>query len=422
MFKNALLQYDLRRVKSISRYLILTFVFVWILFLYPNKLPAYAAVITSQLDDTSSYIFSNPSWSNTTLIDLGTGLTGDVSSLKFKFSTGALFEIPPHLREATSSYPDVYAADAIVLYFQNVSENEGIYTATSTDEPYTLDPTKYYALFLQPYYSGYTIYGTDSGNQLAWKYNGNWVAVGSTIKQIYFILESPSINEIEITFPPNATSTPDFNFWKVSGSAIEIGNSIEILSKDSGSTAWTIAGGRYLEEAGTFDNFIIIKNIVYPIDTYVAYAELRYGGSLIATSSLISFNIIGSNPEYTGFYPTPTSTATSSEWVITCDPESNLFTKSLCYLGQWLFMPRQQDFNRFNDLKDALIIKPPIGYFYQIRNALLGFNASSSAAFELPQSAALSNYIFNPIKIGLSFIIWLIFGFWVFNRIRKLEL
>jgi len=249
----------------------------------------------------------------------------------------------------------------------------------------------------------------------------------AVVKDAYFILENGApVNSIQIDFPENATSTPDFGNFLLSWTALNPTSTYVGVNYGATSTIWD-----FYDQSGAGTE-IENKNVVFPKMNllnprhYFAQANLfeydeNYNKIYLATSTLISFDITaGTYIEF--FYPTPTSTATSTEWVFTCDPESGFFANSLCMLARFLFIPKQADFNRFNDLKTALENKPPLGYFYLIKNSLLNFNASTTPAFDLQQSATLSDYIFNPVRNGISFILWLIFGFWVFNRIRKFEL
>ena len=145
-----------------------------------------------------------------------------------------------------------------------------------------------------------------------------------------------------------------------------------------------------------------------------------YEKSIAATSSLISFNI--NSPYIPPTYITmPTSTATSSEWVITCDNVSGFFTQSLCYLGQYLFIPKTSDLIRYTDLWNEISIKPPFGYFSLIKNSLSNISTSTTSTFELSGVASLSNF-FNPIKTGVSMLLWFLFGFWIFHRFRHIQL
>jgi hypothetical protein len=245
-------------------------------------------------------------------------------------------------------------------------------------------------------------------------------------------------DSIQIDFPENATSTPDFSLWSVSGYALDSGDTIEILSQATSSNTWVIDGGRYLGDIGSFSDFVIVKNTSAIPDIYRAYATLYHGIDIVATSTEIVYTITGANPEIggyygeSGYYPDtyPTSTASSSDWVITCDPTDPLFTRSICQISKWtldginallqfLFIPKSSDLNQFNNLKSALENKPPFGYFYAIKDALI-FNSTTTKAFDIASSTlAMVSPIFNPLKTGITFILWLLFAFWVFNRLRN---
>lgn len=457
MLKNALLQCDLRRAKTLSRYLIPAFIFFWILFLYPNNSPAFASY--SQTDDTSSEIthigalfqtFSNLS-GIITKVRVSVQAQTNPTDIKIWFTEG-------NENTATSTYANYTTIASTTL---SASTTKGFYDLNLN---YELNSAKFYGVIIQQITTPNTdlkIFGSTNdnyaGGQCYEPYGG--YPDCEILKDFYFVLETGKF--IQIDFPPNATSTPDFNYWGISGdTTFSTSNIIHINWGVSTSTLTSGFTNYFLDNAGTF-SINAPKSFTIPAGTYYARAWLAtcapyevystcipstwtqpYGLGLmtpLASSTLITFTITGENPYSGGYYGTyypaayPTSTATSSEWVITCDPNDPLWQKSLCQVAKWslegikgllqfLFVPKQEDLVKFNDLKNDLQVKPPIGYFYQVKNALEGFNSTSTPAFDLPQSAALSDYIFNPLRTGISFILWLTFGFWVFKRIKNLEL
>jgi hypothetical protein len=90
---------------------------------------------------------------------------------------------------------------------------------------------------------------------------------------------------------------------------------------------------------------------------------------------------------------------------------------AFCKVLVALFLPSQTNLEQFSSLKDSLLLKPPFGYWTSIKTALNGLNASSSPAFSLASVSAVSDNIFNPLKTGLSWILWILFGLWVIRRI-----
>jgi hypothetical protein len=139
----------------------------------------------------------------------------------------------------------------------------------------------------------------------------------------------------------------------------------------------------------------------------------------VATSSVISFDISLTAPE--GYYETPTSTATSSQWTITCDPDAPGWEHSLCKLGQFLFVPSSDSVTRFGNLGDKVRKKPPFGYWDEIKGEI-GNITTSSPAFTLTGMETLAeNDVFGRIRNTLTVLLWFLFGFWVLHRIRNFD-
>jgi hypothetical protein len=234
---------------------------------------------------------------------------------------------------------------------------------------------------------------------------------------------------VDITYPQNASSTADFQNWGLSfhfntpvndaWAMIDWGmNPNNLNHLDIASWHWVdaITSATGLVWKADFLPSTAIGTIYYAQASLYATSTMDLDLTPDATSSVIWF-FYQSGPMI--WNTSPTSTASSTEWVMTCDESSNLFTQSLCYLLQYLFQPSANSLNQFNNLITSVENKPPIGYFYAVKNALSGLNASGTPAFVLENaSSTLNTPIFTPLKTGIGWILWLFFGFWVFNRIR----
>jgi hypothetical protein len=91
----------------------------------------------------------------------------------------------------------------------------------------------------------------------------------------------------------------------------------------------------------------------------------------------------------------------------------------ICKALSFLFLPDSNHLNMFGDLFDTLANKPPFGYYTEIKNALLGINASSTPAFLFSAIGAIQTDIFTPIDFGIAGILWLFFAIWVIKRIGE---
>jgi len=85
----------------------------------------------------------------------------------------------------------------------------------------------------------------------------------------------------------------------------------------------------------------------------------------------------------------------------------------------WLFFPDQANLTRFGDLWDTIRLKPPIGYFTAAKDelALVGVG-SASITFDTTAAAG----IITPLRTGIIVILWVLFAFWIFHRLRNLDL
>jgi hypothetical protein len=85
----------------------------------------------------------------------------------------------------------------------------------------------------------------------------------------------------------------------------------------------------------------------------------------------------------------------------------------------WLFYPSQDALNQFGNLYDTIKAKPPIGYFTAVQSEL-GYLGAGSASITFDTTAAAG--IINPLRVGLIGILWIMFAFWIFHRLRNLDL
>lgn len=279
-------------------------------------------------------------------------------------------------------------------------------------------------------------------------------------------------NSVQIDFPNNGYSGDDFQTWGASVESLYSTAIVQINYGNSTSSFPYYGGIMNIDYAGNFvfstsTSPYFLKISATTPGTYYAQAYLETcpvdldlytdcipsiwpGNSpspntglfdVWATSTPIAFTITGQSTSTQGyfigntFYPdlsAPTSTASSTEWVMTCDPNDPLWSKSLCQITNWLlsglfamlkalFIPSQNIFDKFTNLIQAIAPKPPIGYFFAIKDIISGVGATSTATFVLPGVASLGTF-FDPIKTGISFLLWFGFIFWIFNRVRHLDI
>ena len=162
---------------------------------------------------------------------------------------------------------------------------------------------------------------------------------------------------------------------------------------------------------------------------YYAKAFLDDINGNVASSSLITFrtsaDLGGVKIDNSYYLPTATTTASSTpeNLQISCDSSSGLIEYSTCLMFSWLFTPSDKTLNRWVELKNDLSNKAPFGYFTSLNNSINTITtATSSKAFLLADLSGLNNNFFNKINSILSFILWSVYGFSLFNRFKHFNL
>lgn len=172
---------------------------------------------------------------------------------------------------------------------------------------------------------------------------------------------------------------------------------------------------------GTTSGFNLDNGYYQVKNFYLEYDSVGQG-NITASTSMVNSNVFNVNysSSYIPTYNLPTSTISSSTPIqITCDPNSGFISYSICSLLVSLFVPSQSVLNQFSNLTTNINTKPPIGYFTAIMNAV-GSLTSTTPAFTISVDSTdpVNTTFFSPIRIGLAWILWLAFGFWVFHRFR----
>ena len=160
---------------------------------------------------------------------------------------------------------------------------------------------------------------------------------------------------------------------------------------------------------------------LFNLGTWYAQASLidenpRGAITTLATSSIVSFSVASLAGE-SAFI----STSTMPNISIDCSG-GNWVSNSLCQVIIYLFIPSPNSLNNFGTLMTELKPRAPIGYFYAIQTAMADLTSSSSPAISVDINQDFLDTIFTPIKTGLTIILWFMFGFWIFHRIKHFEL
>lgn len=207
------------------------------------------------------------------------------------------------------------------------------------------------------------------------------------------------------------TIFPDWNLYKCEPTCdTKIGSNLGYNSHPNNNNATGTTAGFTLDN-GNYQ----IKNFYLKYDSVGA-------GSLTASTTQVDSNefSVSYTTPYIPIISLPTSTIASTTPIqITCDPNDTWYNYSLCKIGIWLFIPSQSVLNQFSNLTADISLKPPIGYFTSIKNALSGFTSSTPAfTINVNSDDPVNTTFFNPIRTGLIWILWLAFAFWIFHRFR----
>jgi hypothetical protein len=111
---------------------------------------------------------------------------------------------------------------------------------------------------------------------------------------------------------------------------------------------------------------------------------------------------------YGEVYPTSTDV---------CDPEGNFLLYGLCRL----FIPSNGSVWQFQALKTDLENKPPFGYFNSFREVIDNLSTSTASAIPFPDLSLANEQVFTPLKTGISWLLWFMFGFWGFDKFRNFK-
>lgn len=302
------------------------------------------------------------------------------------------------------------------------------------DYKFTLDIgaiTAYGKLTTNPYADGCTFRGYLASSTPSCSGNNN---------DLYFqIFGAPPAPVVSINFPANEGTTPDFDIWQVGYNYIDANTPYAVaVCYDQSQSAVT---GCFDNATTSLSNDAAIiqswenggsgqKNVLkaWPllslasstIDYYAMAGLYDIGGNLLATSSEMTFGLIGGSQVIVdqSFYQTPTSTgATSSEFVIDC-ATGNLLTNSICSMLQWLFVPKRDDFGQFSDLALNIKNKVPIGYLPLISAQWDNLQNATTTAGDIQGLDILT----LPLRAGFAWLLWLGFCGLIFFRIKHFEL
>lgn len=163
---------------------------------------------------------------------------------------------------------------------------------------------------------------------------------------------------------------------------------------------------------------ILDENRTYYTRSYVVFnvGGVYYVGAKTDQYSFYTFNRGGGIPYAT---TSPLSVPTSTAYIAPdCSTLGNFWQTLLCSV----FTPTTQSLSQYTNIAGLISTKAPFGYFPLIRNAINNNLSTTTSAFNLTAIAPMEASVFAPLKTGITFILWLGFAMWIYNRLRLLDI
>jgi len=370
------------------------------------------------------------------------------------------------LRDRTTSVSYFLHCDFTGLQFSR-------YTTTTQ---FSLLPNHEYELFYSNYNSGRRSPSSTYTNTSGWDKGGrrtsipNGVATDSDY-DIYMRLNIEPQLQDEIDFvKPSGISEDlvcDFSFWEVeyllSNTTTNANNGEYGISVQSGidpvslpfqDFAWftgadslAFPARTFIPKAGTLDTgftYYAQAHICDSIDPDDCDFSLQSNQDhLVASSPVWQFIVDDPDAPLLNcptdgsqiLYPRdsmPFVTSTAAGDTNTCDTNSDFFSRGMCSMFQWLFVPAPSTITAFSDLKEQVQNKPPFGYV-TVFSAQIGnlsnatsttntFYGTVSSSVNLQLASWTQIGILGIIRTIFGWFLWLVFVFYVFQRFKHFSL
>lgn len=265
-----------------------------------------------------------------------------------------------------------------------------------------------------------------------YEYLDNYTAT-STDNFRYWDIPSPYVSRLESTTTAQSIITYNWHFWIFADTNFP--NDIKVARRYlpdnyfeevfASTTAEFMAGSDYIRAlrfnsfgATTTSDQISFSTQGHPAHIYLilytdqdlSYIDTKEKFYDYLRSAFIYYVQLPSAEEYQALITLPAGT---------CD-DLGTIAGALCRVITYLFFPSQASLNQFSQLKDLIANKPPFGYYTSIKNSLNTLSSTTTPAFAL--TTEINNIaIFGTLKIGLIWILWFFFGFWVIKRISRFD-
>ena len=199
---------------------------------------------------------------------------------------------------------------------------------------------------------------------------------------------------ISFNFPTNNATTTDFTNWQITyatpqSSTIAVSYGLVSSTLQFTDTEAALAIGYQATQSIAKSQPLIYPPLVNGVSWYAKAQLLSSTSTILADSGLISFQVY--------FPPSEIELPITSSTIPIV--------------------------NNFIQLYNTLSVKPPFGYFTAIKAALSTLSVGTTSLILVNASTTQAfSAIFTPLRTGLIIILWLMFAFWIFHRLRHLEI
>jgi len=150
-------------------------------------------------------------------------------------------------------------------------------------------------------------------------------------------------------------------------------------------------------------------------------------GSSYFTASTTSF-IVGTSTTLFSDFVSYSTTTPAGQILPECSSASSVTEKTLCWFGDrfkdvmlFLFIPSDTIVGKYSQLKDAILIRAPFGYFGLIKTALSNVSASSTPIYQYVIPLSRSN-LFSTLRSAASGILYIWWLVHMWHRVRSIQL
>jgi hypothetical protein len=460
-------------MKRTSYNLILVLAVVSLLFFAPKGVFATTLVSGTGSDTlVMTHIANSTASVDRVLQPLGTGFsnTGGTVILYFKGSSAVITESGSGLALYSWSSQSAFVSGGGNLSTGTLVETilSGYTAGSSTDftisHSYTsaLNPSLFYALYFigadTSTNVGLTIYGSTSTpvsglprafNQLC-QFGGGYGSCPHNypLQQISFAFTDsggftpppPTTTNItaispQLTDPFTQTATTSVSYT-ITAADLAAGTttlSYVITSQDSIGNAVPQIGSIIATSSGSFTNTFYMGttqaawSAFYTL-TGTAGTDPNIGAFFSVSTS--TFWVNGTSTYLNITTSTSTGSTTNGASLQQCKSTSLIdFDFFACEIGnrfsdvfQWLFQPKAGSLDQYQPMVTTLQTKMPFGYFFLIKNAIIGVNASSTSTFTLTLDQGVLSGIITPLRTALAWVLLMGFGFWFYMRMKHLDI